>query len=570
MIRSTKLPIKLRLRLLRLARLPRLGWLQVGLCCLLLISACQTATTTPVDQAAASQAQAQSLPTLALERPAIPTQLAESLPAHTEPAVIETATASVPTAIPTPAGYAYLAQSGDTLELVARRFGVQAKSVSSFETLPEQGFLPPGAILWLPQDLAPPAALRLLPDSEIVYGPSALDFDLSEILSQAGGALASHEEYLESDRWASAAEIISRVAVENSINPRQLVATLEYICGCVSGPATANLEQGFALNVLDYRYKSLYGQLWWAANQLSTGYYGWREGWLTEIALPDGSKLVPGPDSNAGSVAIQYLAAQLWAAHEQGSKLGPQTWAQLDSHPFGAAEFQQAIDPQTGLAGLHQRLFGDAWQRASTVEPLLPGGLDQVLMALPFETDQVWSFTSGPHTVWERKGAQAALDFAPASNEGGCLASPAWVTAVADGPVVRVASGLVMQDINSGKPADGLEQTGWAVLYMHIAASGRVEPGTMLHTGDRIGHPSCEGGPATGTHLHIARKYNGEWIAAAGALPFVLSGWTARAGDAPYQGSLHKGKQVVTANLYAIRSSQITRLTEPTAEAPGR
>lgn len=570
MTRSSKPPCPLLPKLPRLARLSRLGWLQVGLGCLLLLSACQSAPAPSITQAAGSPVTPENRSTQTTVLLATPARSAESPQARTETDVIETATATVSIASPTPAGFAYEAQSGDTLELVAQRFGVSANSIRSTRALPKKGFLPPGITLWLPEQLTPISTARLFPDSEIVYGPSALDFDVAASLAQAGGALASHQEYLESDQWVSSAEIISRVAIENSINPRLLVATLEYICGCVSGPATLNLEQGYALNILDYRYKSLYGQLWWAANQLSTGYYGWREGWLSEIALPDGSSLVPSPDSNASSVAVQYLAAQFWAAHEQGSKLGPQTWAQLDAHPFGAAEFQQAIDPQTGLSAVHQRLFGDAWQRASTVEPLLPAGLEQPLMSLPFEPEQVWSFTSGPHTVWERKGAQAALDFAPASNEGGCLPSPAWVTAVADGPVVRVASGLVVQDLNNRLRADGLEQTGWAVLYMHIAAHERVEPGTMLHAGDRIGHPSCEGGPATGTHLHIARKYNGEWIAAAGALPFVLSGWVAHPGDAAYQGSLQKGSQVVTANLYAIRSSQITRLTEPTAEAPGR
>jgi murein DD-endopeptidase MepM/ murein hydrolase activator NlpD len=95
---------------------------------------------------------------------------------------------------------------------------------------------------------------------------------------------------------------------------------------------------------------------------------------------------------------------------------------------------------------------------------------------------------------------------------------------------------------------DGFEGTGWAVLYMHLESRQRVAEGTYLHQGDKIGHPSCEGGPADGTHVHIARKFNGEWIAADGPLPFVMSGWTAQAGFRPFEGSLTRGAQVVVAN----------------------
>jgi hypothetical protein len=30
------------------------------------------------------------------------------------------------------------------------------------------------------------------------------------------------------------------------------------------------------------------------------------------------------------------------------------------------------------------------------------------------------------------------------------------------------------------------------VLYMHIESRDRVEPGTFLRAGERVGHPSCE------------------------------------------------------------------------------
>ena len=62
-----------------------------------------------------------------------------------------------------------------------------------------------------------------------------------------------------------------------------------------------------------------------------------------------------------------------------------------------------------------------------------------------------------------------------------------------------------------------------------------------------LDHPSCEGGRATGTHVHVARKYNGEWIPAGGPVPFDLSGWVAATGAREYEGTLTRDGVIVTA-----------------------
>jgi len=167
----------------------------------------------------------------------------------------------------------------------------------------------------------------------------------------------------------------------------------------------------------------------------------------------------------------------------------------------------------------------------------------------------LWSFTGGPHPAWEHEGALAALDFAPAADAQGCLPSDNWIVASASGLVVRSGAGVVMVDLDG----DGHEQTGWDLLYLHVADTGRVPLGTWVNVDDKIGHPSCEGGVATGTHLHFARKFNGEWILAGGALPFELSGWTAHNGDKAYHGTLTRGDEVVTASQVGSFESRITR-----------
>jgi murein DD-endopeptidase MepM/ murein hydrolase activator NlpD len=127
--------------------------------------------------------------------------------------------------------------------------------------------------------------------------------------------------------------------------------------------------------------------------------------------------------------------------------------------------------------------------------------------------------------------------------------------AAADGYIVRAADGAVIQDLDN----DGSEQTGWVVLYMHIDSLERVAPNTFLFAGQRLGHPSCEGGLSNGTHLHLARRYNGEWISADGQLPFILDGWVSSGNGIEYDGWLRRDGETVEAWDGVTAANQITR-----------
>ncbi len=113
----------------------------------------------------------------------------------------------------------YYTQAGDTLPAVAVRFGVLPEEISYPEPVPETGLINAGKLLIIPNrlDQTGPSEL-LLPDSEIVFSPSALDFDLNATIQQAGGYLSTYREYL-ADGWKSGGEGIYKVAIENSINP---------------------------------------------------------------------------------------------------------------------------------------------------------------------------------------------------------------------------------------------------------------------------------------------------------------------------------------------------------------
>jgi hypothetical protein len=250
------------------------------------------------------------------------------------------------------------------------------------------------------------------------------------------------------------------------------------------------------------------------------------------------ARLAPG--LNAGTAALQYYFAQVYDS---------QGW--LD-----------AMDPEVGFPAVYERMFGNPWGRALTVEPLYPPDLFQPRLELPFLIGQVWSFTGGPHGAWERDGSWAAVDFAPASTISGCYDSDAWVTASAPGKIVRSERHLVALDLDG----DGIEQTGWVIVYLHLLDEGRVKVGTVVQTGDFLGHPSCEGGHATGTHVHVARKFNGEWMAAEGPIPFVLSGWVVHEGSKAYEGKLTRGAETVTASQVGAGFSKIVRDQFPPEE----
>jgi LasA protease len=433
----------------------------------------------------------------------------------------------------------YYTQAADTLPAVAVRFGVQPGSITSTESIPDTSFLRPGQLLIIPRqgssvDLENMTAPDLLlPDSEVVYSPSAADFDIAAFVNAAGGKLSTYSEWHQSTGYASGAQVIQRVALENSVNPRLLLSLLEYQSGWVYGQSSHDQGDDYPLGYIDPRKKGLFRQLVEAVNQLSTGYYAWREGRLDTLTFPDGTSLRMAPPLNAGTAALQYYFAQ----RKQGQ------------------EWLNALSTEIGLPAVHMAMFGDYWARARIVEPLYPPDIHQPPLTLPFQRNWVWAFTGGPHGAWERDGAFAALDFAPGSTEPGCVRSMAWVVAVTDGLVTRSGNGVVVLDLDG----DGYEQTGWVIVYLHVSTEDRIPVGSWVSTGDQLGHPSCEGGISTGTHVHIARKYNGEWIPAAGPLPFNLGGWIAQPSNEAYKGTLVRDEITVTAATSASQKTFITR-----------
>ncbi|MCJ7512979.1 MAG: M23 family metallopeptidase, partial [Anaerolineales bacterium] len=300
--------------------------------------------------------------------------------------------------------------------------------------------------------------------------------------------------------------------------------------GWVTNPSPSEVDRTYPLGFVSAGHTGLFSQLSWAASQLNSGYYRWRAGYAGPFLLPDGSSVPAGPGINAGTAGVQTFFAGLL--------------------PYDA--WLVAIEPG-GFVRTYAALFGDPF--AITLDPLVPPGLEQPGLQLPFEDGKVWSFTGGPHSAWGSGSAWAALDFAPPGNALGCVLSDEWVTAAAAGLVLRSEQGEVIVDLDQ----DGYEQTGWALLYMHIESQDRVAAGSILKAGDLIGHPSCEGGVSDGTHVHFARKYNGEWIPADGELPFKLDGWLSTGAGREYDGRLERGDVSLEACSCRIDNNQVSR-----------
>jgi LasA protease len=430
----------------------------------------------------------------------------------------------------------YTAQSGDTIPALAVRFNTSVAEIMEANPIipPGATTMPAGMPMLIPIYFAPfwGTPFAILPDSHFINGPVQVGFNTSEFVSQQPGWLRDYNTYV-SGANRTGAQVVDLVAMNYSISPRLLLALLEFHSGALSRPTATLDDQLYSMGYRSRKNSGFYQQLAWTANTLNNGYYNWRQGKLTTLEFSNGRLERPDPAQTAATASLQYYFSLI----------------------LSQESYNIAVSPE-GFYQVYVSLFGDPWL---TNEPHIPGSLSQPVFLLPFESNRTWALTGGPHTAWGEGEPLAALDFAPPSVAGGCMETDEFATAVAGGVIARSEPGIVVLDLDG----DGDERTGWAVFYLHIANENRAPVGKVVAGGDPIGHPSCEGGRSTGTHIHIARKYNGEWIPSEGPLAFNLEGWIAHNGSQPYLGSLKRNSQTVYANQSAATSSHITSNNQP-------
>jgi murein DD-endopeptidase MepM/ murein hydrolase activator NlpD len=481
--------------------------LVVGIVTSLVLSACQTQTVSfPIIRSTQAQTTVPSVPELTL------TSVAPR-PSYAPGELVD-----------------YTVQSGDNLPALASHFNTTEEEIRAANpVIPERiTILPHGLPLKIPIYYRAlwGSSFQIIPDNAFVNGPRQVGFDAVTFVQQQPGWLKNHSEYA-GNQWLTGGEIVNHLSEMYSISPQLLLAIIEYQTHALTQPIEGDLGD-FPFDYQEDYHKGFYLQLVWVANTLNNGYYGWRTGRLTTFNRLDGTLENYDPWQNAATVALHYFYAQV----------------------MGGKDYEKAILGE-GLIQTYKSLFGDPWLDTT---PLMEGSIEQPPMRFPFSIGETWTFTSGPHTGWGEGDPWAAVDFAPPVLESGCQNTEYFATAVANGVIARSDPAEVLLDLGG----DGDERTGWVVYYLHVASQDRIAAGTKVKAGDPIGHPSCEGGEATGTHIHIARKYNGEWVAADGPLAFNLEGWIVKNGDYARAGTMQKFDLTVTACTCSNAASRVT------------
>ena len=419
----------------------------------------------------------------------------------------------------------YTAMDGDTLQALAARFNTTEREIREANPiLPEHvTTLPQGLPMQIPIYYRSSwgSSFKILADAQFVNGPADKGFTARSYTDRQPGWFKYFNVWADS-RNLRGGELIDYISDVYSVSPRLLLAVLQYLTNALTDPAYRNdFNDKSVLRIPGERYKSLSGQLNQLAEFFNEHYYSYKAGDFTEYELQDGTLVRIDPWLNACSAALQAYFAEY----------------------FTPEEYYHAIGPD-GFVKLYKEMFGD-FPPVEEYPAHLPGSLEQIELRLPFKDGEAWTYTGGPHTAWGSMHPYAAIDFAPPTNQHGCFVSYAEVIAPHSGTIVRTGTGMAMLDMDE----DGDERTGWVMLFLHLKTESILPVGTHVEMGDVMGHPSCDGGTSSGTHVHLARKYNGEWMpAGSGVIPLNLDNWITEAGDIKYQGKMRRFSSYVIAS----------------------
>ena len=114
----------------------------------------------------------------------------------------------------------YFVEGGDTLATIARAYNISLQTLIDANQLENPDYLEVGQELVIPVPVPglPGTGFKVIPDAELVFSPSTVDFDPAEFIISQRGYLAGYEEEVEG-RTLSGTEIVERIARDFSVNP---------------------------------------------------------------------------------------------------------------------------------------------------------------------------------------------------------------------------------------------------------------------------------------------------------------------------------------------------------------
>ena len=217
-----------------------------------------------------------------------------------------------PASVPNNTGLeTYVVQPGQTLSWIALVFGCTVEEIVTANNLADANSITAGQSLVIPVTASETGpAFKLIPDSELVYGPAYIQFDLPGFVAAQGGYLANYSYEVEG-RSLTGVEIVQLISQRYSVGPRVLLALLELQSGWVTNPQPAAETFVYPLgHVQDYQ-EGLFQQLSWAAARLNGGYYGWKRGDHTTMRLSNGNRVGIASGLNPGTAGLQNCLAEL-------------------------------------------------------------------------------------------------------------------------------------------------------------------------------------------------------------------------------------------------------------------
>ena len=115
----------------------------------------------------------------------------------------------MPTAAPTPTpqptvapqASEHLVGVGDTLSNIAARYGTTVAALMAANNLTDPNLLSEGQTLVIPHPTpqATGSAFKIIPDSELIYGPMSITLDIDQFAQTRGGYLADYTEVVDGE-----------------------------------------------------------------------------------------------------------------------------------------------------------------------------------------------------------------------------------------------------------------------------------------------------------------------------------------------------------------------------------